>query len=295
MRSQLNSIASFRGGDERYSARASFHFPGIVSGEVLDINVADRLCSLNLYLVVAAFYCVAIPSFLVLLWPASTFVLRVACVSLGGCTILLCFILLLLSNKKLINRILLHSLTPYIKLYLCIVESYSICSLLGWSWRSLVACPMLISSQLCIFISDAVFYRDTRHTVCLLVLFIAYRVGLIFCVRYSVFGNLQYDVFTFSGFKFFNSGNFVSKSLSLVLFSISQLVFYCKYKRRLFSVRTCYTIMNNREWNDLERKQRLSIQEEKEIEVMRTKHMLVPPLMPPSPQSSDTSDDLYKV
>ena len=276
VRSQLHAIASFNGRDTKYSARASFHFPGgFSSGEVLDIDTHDVMgCSISNTLIVLSFYVVTGASFVVLLFPATSILLQTVCIVLGILTTLLLLLLFSSANKKLLKRILLRSMTPYVKLYLVCVEAYSLCSLLDWKYRCFASVPLLFTSQLAVFVSDAVFYQNTLHTVALLVLFILSRVGLIFCVRYNIFGDLHYDVFAFSGFRFYNSGNLVSKSLSLLLFQLAQLVFYLRYRRRLFSIRTSYTIMGNSSWNTLERMQRLSVQEEKELEVLKTKDVL---------------------
>lgn len=289
VKNQLHTIASFKGGDVKYSARAAFHFPDFTSGEVLDIVPTAR-CGYHPSALVVLFYVITIASFVVTLFPARTVFLRVCCVVVGSLSVFFLLVLLLSSNKKLLYRILMRSVTPYVKLYLTAVEAYCLCSLLGWEWRCVASIPTIILSQFSVFVADAVFYKNTRYTVALLVLFILYRIGIIACVRYSIFGELHYSVFTFAGFRFYNSGNLVSKSLSLLLFQVGQLIFYLRYKHRLFSVRTTYTILSNREWNALERKQRLSIQEEKEIEVMKTISMLES-----RSYTSSSEDDLYNV
>ena len=259
MRNKIHTVASFRGSDVRFSARASFNFPHFSAGQLLDFRIPDTvlLQPTHVFLPVLIFYSVSVPSFVLLFFQAATNAEKVACVLLGAATILNCVYLVLISNRFLLFRILGRSMTPYVKLFLCAVESYSLCSLLAWRWRCFVSVPLLIGSQLSIFVSDAVFYRNTRYTVALLVLFVLYRATLIVCVRYNYFGNLNFAVYDYASFQFFNSGTFVSKSISLLLFQCGQLFFYLRYRHRLFSIRTSYTVLSNTKWGELERIQRI--------------------------------------
>ena len=298
MRRQLHTISGFRNGENPscYSARASFHYPEFSSGEVLNINTDHTFLFANgnvkCFCAVLSFYFNIISSFGLLFQPATTFLHQFFCVATGIGAIGNILTLLSIANRKLIKRILVRSLTPYVKLYLAIVESYSLCSLLGWRWRCCIVVPILISTQISVFVSDAVFYRDRRYSLCMIVLFILYRIALIVSVRFALFGSLYYRVFRFSGFDFYNSGNFVSKSLSLVLFQVGQLFFYMRYKHRLFSIRTSYTILSNKKWSDLDRRKRLSLQEEKENEVMMTIERLQ---RDNEEKEMDDEYDLYRV
>ena len=299
MRKQLHIISGFRNGENPscYSARASFHYPQFSSGEVLNINTDHTLLFSNgnvkCCCAVLSFYFNIISSFGLLFQPATTFFHRFFCVATGLGAIGNVLTLLSIANRKLIKRILVRSLTPYVKLYLALVESYSLCSLLGWRWRCCIVVPILISTQISVFISDAVFYRDRRYSLSMIVLFILYRIALIVSVRFALFGSLYYRVFRFSGFDFYNSGNFVSKSLSLVLFQVGQLIFFVRYKHRLFSIRTSYTILSNKKWSDLDRRKRVSLQEEKENDVLITIERLQRKKEDEKKELDD--DDLYHV
>lgn len=259
----LTVIRRMEHGAERHhwSARASFSFPGFRQGEVLNIDTENTVCCTSNNNVLSALVCsyyIAVACTQALMFqPATTAILQCGCVVMGIIGFLLPFLLLTLANRQLLHRILCRSFMPWVKLYMCCVETYSLCSLCSWRWRAFAITPLLLSSQQSIFIADALFYRNSTFTVLLLILFIAWRIMLIICVRLQIFGSMEYSTFTFMGFNFYNSGSFVSKSLSLLLFQVGQLVFYLRYRHRLYSIRTAYTVLENLEWNKLERKKRV--------------------------------------
>lgn len=281
VRTSLSIIRVMEGGDSRhkYSARAAYNFPGFSQGEVLNIDPTNVLCGRQtterqLWILVATYYISVVGTQVLMFEPATTVTRKVSCVTVGCIGLALPFMLLTLSNRQLLFRILCKSFMPWIKFYLCAVESYSLCSLCSWRWRAFAITPLLLSSQLNVFIADALFYRNRAHTVVLLVLFIIWRIILIVCVRFSVYGELDYSTFEFWGFSFYNSGSFVSKSISLLLFQVGQLIFYIRYKHRLYSIRTSYTVLENKVWNAYERQKRVERRSTRQDSVEEVKKKL---------------------
>ena len=280
VRVSLGVVRHMEGGESRhmYSARAAYNFPGFKQGEVLNIDTRNTVSKIQtgnnaLWLLVAA-YCAAVAATqIILAKPADTTARKVACVVVGSFSLMLPFILIALSNRQLLFRILCRSFMPWVKLYMCAVETYSLCSLCSWNWRAF-ATPLLFTSQLNIFVADALFYRNRKHMLALLMLFILWRIVLILGVRLEFYGELDYSTFNFLGFNFYNSGSFVSKSLSLLLFQIGQLVFYIRYKHRLYSIRTTYTVLENKVWNNHERRKRVDRKNSKQEDVEEMRRQL---------------------
>lgn len=282
LRSRLHTVQHLNSGDQphRYSARASYNFPHFRQGEVLNIHREHTLgccgsvSNSKSFLIVFSYLILICITQLIMTVEVETLLQKTVCAGLGSLGILLPVFLLLLSNKKLLRRIMLRSFMPWVKLYIASVESYALCSLCGWRWRAAAITPLLLSTQLTVFISDALFYTDRRPTLCLLLIFISWRTVLICCIRMNIYDKMDYSFFQFWGFQFFNSGTFVSKSLAILLFHFGQLLFYCKYKHRLFSVKTSYTVLQNKEWNKLERQKRVERRETRQNEVTETKSVL---------------------
>ena len=303
----MSILRAMEGGDSRhkYSARAAYNFPGFRQGEVLDIDTKNVLCGrqaseTQLWILMATYFFSVAASQILMFEPASTDLRKAACVVVGCIGLILPAVLLTLSNRQLLYRILCRSFMPWIKLYLCAVESYSLCSLCSWRWRAFAITPLLLSSQFNVFIADALFYRNRAHTVVLLALLIVWRTVLIMCVRFDVYGRLDYSTFEFWGFSFYNSGSFVSKSISLLLFQIGQLIFYVRYKHRLYSIRTSYTVLENKVWNAYERDkrvQRRSTRQDSVDEVRRKLSNLEDnyEFKEHSPHKTDGSSEVYKV
>lgn len=307
VRTSISIIRAMEGGDSRhkYSARAAYNFPGFRQGEVLDIDTTNVVCgkeasAKQLWFLVVLYYVCVIGTQVLMFEPAATWGRKAGCVAVGSIGLLLPFVLLTLANRQLLFRILCRSFMPWIKFYLCAVESYSLCSLCSWRWRAFAITPLLLSSQLNVFIADALFYKNRSHTVALLVLFILWRIVLITCVRFDVYGRLDYSTFEFWGFSFYNSGSFVSKSISLLLFQVGQLIFYIRYKHRLYSIRTAYTVLENKVWNSFERQKRVQRKSSRQDSVNEVRRKLSNlednyEFKEHSPHIANESNEVYKV
>lgn len=261
-----NNIANQRAPAYKYSARASYDFEssGYRQGMCVDIDpkntvgCAMKSKSMQWGFIVYIYVGVAAACTL-LFYPAHSFLRKVGCCIVGCIAISMPFICILNTNKQLFWRIMCKSMLPWIKLYMCSVETYCLCDLCAWSWRAIAVAPILWSSQLTVFMSDAIYFRRRQRymIMSLLALFILFRVFLLLGVRFLWFGELTYRTFQFWEINFNNSGTMVAKMLSMILFMCGQLIFKIRHPANLYSLKTSYTVLQNKTWNRLERTKRI--------------------------------------
>ena len=270
----------------KYTARASYSFQDRQQGLCVDI---DRLNTVGMRLfgmrplgkvlqcfLVFMTYTLVMSSLTLIFSPATTTVRKVSCVTIGICSALLPLVFILDANWNLLKRIMFKTFVPYVKLYFVTIEVLCLCDMCGWSWRAAAVAPLLWSSQLLLFVSDAVFFRKPQRTCvyALLLLFVAWRIVLLCGARFAWFGSVKYHVFTIWGVSFMNSGTLISKMFGMILFMIGQIIFKFRRPANLYSVRTTYTILENCEWNRLERDKRVLRKSSHLAEVEKAKDIL---------------------
>lgn len=244
-----------------YTAKASYNYPGLKQGLVLNIDRRNTLSGRFIdtrgsWLFLLSLLFTHVLSAALLTHEPITIFQKILCaLSTVLTTTLYCFFIVV-SNKQLLQRILLRSGIAYVKLYMCFIESVALISLLDWKWRAFCTAPLFFS-QLLIFTSDAVlFHLQKKHTVLLILLFLFFRLYIVISVQFEYFDVKEHEVNVFN-VRFMNSGTFISKSVSLSLFLCAQLIFHFRHPHSLFSVRTSYTVLQNHEWASLERQRRL--------------------------------------
>lgn len=269
LRALIKSGSFFQHGHSpyNYSARASFQYSDFKQGVVLDIDRRKTLSGIYLDDRGAIAFLLSLTALHVgcgylLLNEPKTDAEKTACASLALLTLFLYFVFIAVSNRQLLFRILCRSSIAYVKLYMCIIETFALVSMLNWKFRALCVAPLLLSSQFTVFTSDSVFYHFQKktYTITLIVIFLAFRIYLLVSVRYHTIDTTQ-TYFTIASINFFNTGTFFSKSLSLSLFLVAQLIFHMRHPRQLFAIRTCYTVMQNREWFLYDREKRVKRKE----------------------------------
>ena len=112
----MSILRAMEGGDSRhkYSARAAYNFPGFRQGEVLDIDTKNVLCGrqaseTQLWILMATYFFSVAASQILMFEPASTDLRKAACVVVGCIGLILPAVLLTLSNRQLLYRILCRS------------------------------------------------------------------------------------------------------------------------------------------------------------------------------------------
>ena len=261
---QTKSILQHGSDPNHYSAKASFHFDSFKQGVVLNVNKKKTITGYVLtkkkskVLLFMQFGLLVICAAALLFEPKTVF-LKTCCIFIFVVEFVLFCCFVAVSNKQLLQRIMLKSFLPYIKLYIALVETTALISLLNWSFRALAVAPVILLSQLTIFISDAIFYhfRNKKRTIILIALFLAFRIYLIICVMMHGFENSEAKTITIFDISFVDQGTFISKSIAGCLFCVGQIVFQIRHPLQLYSIRTCYTVLQNKDWNRLERNKRI--------------------------------------
>ena len=150
---QSKSIFQHGSDTKHYSAKASFHFDSFKQGVVLNINKKETISGYVLtkkkskVLLFLQFALLVICAIALLFQPKTVF-LKTCCIFIFAVEFLLFCCFVAVSNKQLIQRIMLKSFLPYIKLYIALVETTALISLLNWSFRALAVAPVILLSQL---------------------------------------------------------------------------------------------------------------------------------------------------
>ena len=188
---------------------------------------------------------------------------------------------LLIANRDILWRIWRKSMMPYIQVYLSFVETYAFCDLCNWDNRICLVAPPLFFNQILIINSDAVFFKKQNKKIIIIQIFcsLVWKFFFVFALRFGLFENLNpKDMFVIMinpitvGLS--NITVFTSKSFSMMFLLIGQIYFRLKNKEQLYSLRTHYTVKPNKEWNELNRKNRVSKSLSLQDNVLKTKDVL---------------------
>ena len=198
------------------------------------------------------------------------------------------------SNNNLLWRIWRKSMMPYIQLYVSLLEGYCFCDLCNWDIRITAMAPPLFFHNLMIINSDAVYFKKKDKSIITvhLFIFLLWKIIIMFSLRFGYFKNIyQEDIFTIMVNKnesirnnTFTSQNdivtinngqlFFSKATSMVVLLIGQIIFRLRHSEQAYALRTNYTIKSNKEWNEINRKNRVSKRLTLDSDVKKTKEFL---------------------
>jgi hypothetical protein len=194
------------------------------------------------------------------------------------CWITIPIILFLDSNITILKRIWLRTFKPWIHLYSSLIETIAFCDICGWDYRTVIIFPALLFNQINIINSDAVYFKLNSGYIPLIqiILSIFLKFFIIYCLRFNHFKNIYpRDIFILTTNTYNSTNNitsnkstetifylnnvslFFTKSMSLFLILCSQAYFKLKYKNRLYFLHTSYTIKKNKEWNTINRFNRI--------------------------------------
>ena len=290
LRHLIMTGAFFRYGPSQsaYTAKASFKLNEARQGVVFDIRRTDTFSSYTLNNTTSTLFLITQFSLLttcgiMMRHEPTHWGGRAACIFCATLQILLMIGFILLSNTKILKRMMCLSGITYIKLYICCIETAALASLLQFNFRAIAVAPILLVSQMMIFVSDAVFYHfhSKKPVIIMILLFLGFRVYLIMLIYLGWMEETHPAFVELFGLHFFNQGTFISKSSSIIMFMLAQLIFHVKHRfgYRLFSIRTCYTVLQNREWYVLERQTRVEHKKTMQKQVSQS-HLQIQIAMP---------------
>ena len=190
-------------------------------------------------------------------------------------------ILLLDSNITILRRIWCRSFKPWYHLYSSLLETIAFCDICGWDFRAVIIFPAMLFNQINIINSDAVYFKLKIKIIPLLQIFLSiiWKLFIIYCLRLGYFKNIyprniielsdesnttmiNYNstiLYTNKTEIFYlnNVSLFFTKSMSLFLILCGQAYFKLRYNHKLYFLHTHYTIKKNKEWNIMNRNQRI--------------------------------------
>ena len=188
---------------------------------------------------------------------------------------------LLVANRDILWRIWRKSMLPYIQLYLSLIETYAFCDLCNWDNRICLVAPPLLFNQILIINSDAVFFKKENKKIIIIQIFasVFWKFCFVFALRYGLFQNLYpKDMFIIMinpiTVSLSNISVFTGKTFSMIFLLLGQIYFRTKNIEQLYSLRTHYTVKSNKEWNELNRQNRISRHQSLEDDVFRMRESL---------------------
>ena len=188
---------------------------------------------------------------------------------------------LLIANRDIVWRIWRKSMLPHIQLYLSLIETYAFCDLCGWDNRICIVAPTLLFNQISIINSDAVFFKKENKKIIIIQILVSviWKIWFIIALRIGLFENLYpRDMFIIMikpiTISLTNISVFTGKSFSMIFLLLGQIYFRTKNIEQVYSLRTHYTIKPNKEWNLLNRKNRISKNNSLRDDVIKTKDIL---------------------
>mgnify|MGYP006086902529 FL=1 len=200
-------------------------------------------------------------------------------------------ILFLDSNITILKRIWCQTFKPWIHLYSSILETIAFCDLCAWDFRTFIIFPAFLFNQINIINSDAVYFKlnecNNRIPLIQILLSMTWKFFILYCLRFGYFYNIrprnmiiltkQNNKTDSTTIYFLNNVSlFFTKNIALTLFLIGQIYFKCKNKHKLYFLHTHYTIKKNKEWNLINRKERITKKSTLNNELSRIKDKISP-------------------
>ena len=188
---------------------------------------------------------------------------------------------LLVANRDILWRIWRKSMLPYIQLYLSLIETYAFCDLCNWDNRICLVAPPLLFNQILIINSDAVFFKKENKKIIIIQIFasVFWKFCFVLALRFGLFQNLYpKDMFIIMinpiTVSLSNISVFTGKTFSMIFLLLGQIYFRTKNIEQLYSLRTHYTVKSNKEWNELNRQNRISRHQSLEDNVFKMRESL---------------------
>tara|TARA_B110000902_G_C14224101_1_gene556311 strand:- start:348 stop:1361 length:1014 start_codon:yes stop_codon:yes gene_type:complete len=192
------------------------------------------------------------------------------------CWLVIPIILFLDSNITILKRIWLKTFKPWIHLYASLLETIAFCDICGWDFRTFIIFPAMLFNQINIINSDAVYFKLKTKSIPLIqiILSIMWKFFMIYCLRFGYFENIHprnmivlssisnnntnmNNTNTETIFYLNNVSLFFTKSMSLFIILCGEAYFKIKHTNKLYFLHTNYTIKKNKEWNIMNRNERI--------------------------------------
>ena len=157
-----------------------------------------------------------------------------------------------------------RSFFPWMQVYISSLETWACCDLFLWDYRTYIIGPPLILSQLSIINYDAVYFKKENKKIVIMYILnsLIWKMLLLFGIRFNYFSNITdrkiLMLKTEPNLYLDNLSLYASKTMSMMVVLVGQLYFRFKHKDKTYAIRTNYTIKTNKEWNELNRKNRIT-------------------------------------
>ncbi len=187
--------------------------------------------------------------------------------------------ILLVANTNVMWRIWRKSMSPYLQVYVSLLETWAFCDLCNWDARIMVAAPPMLLNQVMIINSDAVYFhpRDKNMILSQVYVAILWKLIMLFCLRFSYFPNMHprkmitlmmptdntmYNttnntITENQEFYLNNISVYAGKTSSMIVLLMGQIIFRYRHPEQAYALRTHYTVKSNREWNEMNRNNRI--------------------------------------
>lgn len=200
--------------------------------------------------------------------------------------------IILTANNNILWRIWRKSMMPYIQLYVCLLEAYCFCDLCGWDKRTIIMGPPFFLYNIMVINSDAIYFKknDKAMITINLIIFLFWKLIIMFSLRFGYVNNIYSDdiitimvkehrnvnntIISEDRVTINNSQLFFSKGTSMVMLLIGQIIFRARHSEQAYALRTNYTIKSNKEWNEINRNNRVSKRISLDSDVKKTKEFL---------------------
>ncbi len=175
------------------------------------------------------------------------------------------------------------------------METWAFCDLCGWDERILIVAPPMLLNQVMIINSDAVYFTSKDKHMILIQAFISilWKFIMLFCLRFGyftdmhprkmvtlMFGNTVVNgtnsTMNSSGEEFFlnNISVYAGKTSSMIILLMGQIIFRIRHPEQAYALRTHYTVKSNREWNGMNRNNRIQKKDSLKCHVEETRDFL---------------------
>ena len=214
---------------------------------------------------------------------------------LGGVWLILPIQIFLTANRDVMWRIWRKSMIPYLQLYMSFLETWAFCDLCGWDERILIVAPPMLLNQVMIINSDAVYFRSGDKNMILIQAFISilWKLIMLYCLRFGYFTDMHprkmitlmtdnivinNSTNTTTGtreeFYLNNISVYAGKTSSMIVLLMGQIIFRIRHPEQAYALRTHYTVKSNREWNEMNRHNRIQKKDSLKCHVEETRDFL---------------------
>ena len=157
----------------------------------------------------------------------------------------------------------------------------------------MIAAPPMLLNQVMIINSDAVYFHPKDKQMILSQVYIAilWKLVMLFCLRFSYFPNMyprkmitlmMHTANTTSNYtgtenqEFYlnNISVYAGKTSSMIVLLMGQIIFRYRHPEQAYALRTHYTVKSNREWNELNRNNRIQKKDSLKYHVEETRDFL---------------------